>query len=105
MPVSGHLSPHHTIMATLTEVNARTLANFTAISNSQEQKWAMKVVLESRGKHPFKVMLGGYKGGKPFIEIMDTRKMAGNTVYLRAIPRAPARKKRAATMSIPSRWA
>jgi hypothetical protein len=69
-------------MATLTEVNARTLANFTAISNSQEQKWAMKVVLESRGKHPFKVMLGGYKGGKPFIEIMDTRKMAGNTVYL-----------------------
>lgn len=69
-------------MATLTEVNARTLANFTAISNSQEQKWAAMVILESKGKHPLKVMLGGYKSGRPFIEIMDTRKMKGSTVVL-----------------------
>lgn len=68
--------------STLTEINARTLSEFTAVSDSKEQKWASYVVLESRGKHPFKILISGYKGGMPVMEVMDTRKLKGDTIHM-----------------------
>ena len=69
-------------MSSYTEINARVLSDFTGVSNSQEQKWASYVVLESRGKHPFKLLISGYKGGTPIAEVMDTRKLRGDTIHL-----------------------
>lgn len=69
-------------MSTYTEVNYRSLSNYTAVSNSKESKWAAYVVLESQQTHPFKLLISGYKGGMPIQEIMDTRKLKGDTVYL-----------------------
>lgn len=69
-------------MPAYNQVNARTISDITAINDSQQQKWVLKVMVESRGKHPLKSLMGGYKGGRPFIEIMDTRKLAGDTVKL-----------------------
>lgn len=69
-------------MATLTAVNARTLANYVATSNSQQQIWSMHVVLESKGAHPLKFLISGYKGGLPIEEVMDTRKLKGDTIQL-----------------------
>lgn len=69
-------------MATYTAVNPRTLANYVTVSNSQEAKWSSYVVLESLGKHPFKLLISGYKGGMPITEVMDTRKLKGDTIYL-----------------------
>lgn len=64
------------------EVNARTIADVITVNNSQEQKWVMNVLLETRGKHPFKALMSGYKGGRPFIEVMDTRRLAGDTINI-----------------------
>lgn len=69
-------------MANYTAITPRTLSDFTGVSNSQEQKWAAYVVLESRGKHPFKIMISGYKGGTPIQEVMDTRKLRGDTIHM-----------------------
>ena len=67
---------------TLYAITPRTLSDFTAVANSQEQKWASYVVLESRGKHPFKLLISGYKGGTPIMEVMDTRKLKGDTIQM-----------------------
>lgn len=70
-------------MANYPTVNAQTIANVIAASaNSQEQKWVLKVMVDSRGKHPLKSLMGGYKGGRPFMEIMDTSTLKGQTVHL-----------------------
>lgn len=73
-------------MASYTEINAHTMANITSESTvsgaEKEQRWVLKAHVESLDKNPFTALIGGWKGGKPIIEVADTRKLAGNTINL-----------------------
>ena len=63
-------------------LNARTLANVLARGGAdpQEIKWLIKSHLHSRGHMPIKGWFGGLGGGKPIMEVMDTRKLRGQEI-------------------------
>lgn len=73
-------------MASYTQINAETMANVITASTvagiAKEQKWVLKAHVESRGRNPFTNFIGGYRGGKPIIEVMETNKLAGDTINL-----------------------
>lgn len=73
-------------MASYTQINAKTAATIVTDSTvsgiAKEQKWVLKAHVESRGANPFTKFISGYKGGKPIIEVMETHKLAGDTINL-----------------------
>lgn len=73
---------YQNLMASYTQINAKTMADIVTTSNTKEQKWVLEAHREGRGKHPFTSLIGGYKGGKPITEVVETHKLAGDTIYL-----------------------
>lgn len=72
-------------MALYPVVNATTYADVSAINNSREQIWVLKVDFESRGKNPFTRLTGGYGpkfGGKPIMQVADTGKVKGEQINM-----------------------
>ncbi|MEI6870698.1 MAG: hypothetical protein WCL08_00310 [Verrucomicrobiota bacterium] len=69
-------------MSSYSVINAQTLANIVATNNTKEQKWVLNVYLESLGKNPFTKFIGGFKGGKPIIQVADTQKLHGTTITI-----------------------
>lgn len=73
-------------MASYTQINAKTAATIVTDSTvsgiAKEQKWVLKAHVESRGANPFTKFISGYKGGKPIMEVMETHKIAGDTINL-----------------------
>lgn len=73
-------------MSTYTQLNGQTVSDITgAKSNTQEQKWVLKAYKEGRGKHILQRLIGGYKSGKPIIQIADFTKLKGDTVFLHSL--------------------
>jgi hypothetical protein len=62
-------------------LNARTLANIVAGSNDPQQVlWMTNIYETSRGHMPIKEWFGGLGGGRPIIEVLDTRRLQGQEV-------------------------
>lgn len=71
-------------MATYTAITPQSVADIVSASGSlaQEQKWAAEIAVGAAARNPYSKLIGGAMGGKPFWQIMDTRKLRGDTVHL-----------------------
>ncbi len=62
-------------------LNARTLANIVAGStNPQEMAWLVNIHRNARGHMPMKSWFGTLGGGKPIMEVLDTKSIKGQEV-------------------------
>lgn len=83
MPASG-ATPITITMATYTAITPQSVADIISASGSlsQEQKWAAEIAVGAAAANPYHRLIGGAMGGKPFWQIMDTRKLRGQEVHL-----------------------
>jgi hypothetical protein len=67
-------------------LNARTLANVIAGStNAQEVKWLIRAHRHARGHMPIGQWFGSLNGGRPIMEVMETRKLRGQEIVASVI--------------------
>ncbi len=72
-------------MPAYNEINEQSASALIAqASNSQEIIWLMDVHENGRGYNPFNELMGGWGGVKPIKEILDTRKVKGDTIVCTA---------------------
>jgi hypothetical protein len=71
-------------MPSYNTIDANTVAEIVSAagSNSQEQKWAAQVAVNSLGQNPWVKLMGGVMGGKPIQVMADTNKLKGQVINL-----------------------
>ncbi|MFZ4765831.1 MAG: hypothetical protein ACOYMN_12845, partial [Roseimicrobium sp.] len=71
-------------MPSYNTIDADTVAEIVSAAgaNSQEQKWAAQVAVNSMGQNPWVKLMGGVMGGKPIQVMADTNKLKGQVVNL-----------------------
>jgi hypothetical protein len=72
-------------MALYNAINNTTYQDIASVNNSKEQIWVLKVDFESRGTNPYTRFTSGYGpkyGGKPIMEVADSKKVKGDTINM-----------------------